>query len=189
MAQDTGFSSPIPSNLEVMRAVAGRIGRSVGQQIHEADSISVAVVVYPLDHAWYIERALLEEMQQRGFRVTAGTGSNYLMEFGLSNLKVEYSNVRRNGLFGPRVLDRKIIVQMSVKIVPVDPMGAVIANEFLEENRDTILVSEVQTVESPALPVTHGTIPPESFFSHFAEPLVMIGALAVGIYLLFTVRS
>jgi hypothetical protein len=37
--------------------------------------------------------------------------------------------------------------------------------------------------------VTKGYLPPEGFFSTWAEPLVIIGAIAVAVYLLFTVRS
>jgi hypothetical protein len=37
--------------------------------------------------------------------------------------------------------------------------------------------------------VTQGTLPGEGFFSSLVEPLVMIGAIAVAVYLLFTVRS
>jgi hypothetical protein len=189
LAQDQAPQSPVSSNLEVMRTLARRIGTSIGRQMAHTDSTSVEVIVYPPDHAWYIDAALLEGIRDRGVRVTGKSGSDYRVEIGLSNLKVAYSNVRQDGFFGSRVLDRTVVVDVSVKIVPENSAEEVTAREFLEENHDTILVSAIQTVENPAVPVTQGSIPQEGFFSHFAEPLILIGALAVGIYLLFTVRS
>jgi len=62
-------------------------------------------------------------------------------------------------------------------------------NEFREAMRDTIQVSQVPLLEDPNVPVTQGTLPAEGFFSSLAEPLIMIGAVAVAVYLLFTVRS
>jgi hypothetical protein len=54
---------------------------------------------------------------------------------------------------------------------------------------DTILLSQVESIEQPAIPSTRGTVPPEDFFSGLVEPLVIVGAVAVAIFLLFTVRS
>jgi hypothetical protein len=54
---------------------------------------------------------------------------------------------------------------------------------------DTIGLSQIEGVEHAALPVTRGTIPQEDFFSGIAEPLIIVGAVAVAIFLLFTVRS
>jgi hypothetical protein len=54
---------------------------------------------------------------------------------------------------------------------------------------DTIALSQVERIEHASLPVTRGRVPPEDFFSGIAEPLIIVGAVAVAIFLLFTVRS
>jgi len=54
---------------------------------------------------------------------------------------------------------------------------------------DTVAVSDVGDIEQASIPVTRGVLPAEDFFSGIAEPLVVVGAIAVAIFLLFTVRS
>jgi hypothetical protein len=54
---------------------------------------------------------------------------------------------------------------------------------------DVVEVSLIESLENPSVPQTHGVFPPEGFFAGWAEPLVLLGAVAVAVYLLFTVRS
>ena len=78
---------------------------------------------------------------------------------------------------------------MEAKLVD-DRSGVITLNrEFREELHDTIRVSAIPSLEDPGVPLTQGALPPEGFFSSLVEPLVMLGAVAVAVYLLFTVRS
>ena len=55
--------------------------------------------------------------------------------------------------------------------------------------KDTVEFSEISQLENSGIAATHGTLPGEGFFSTLIEPIVTIGALAVGVYLLFHVRT
>jgi hypothetical protein len=111
------------------------------------------------------------------------------VEFGAVGMNVQYSNVRRNGLFGSRVLDRSIVLLARLRLVDRVLGRVVITGERKAVFTDTIPLSQVEGIEHASVPSTRGTIPPEDFFSGIAEPLVIVGAVAVAIFLLFTVRS
>src|ERR1043166_2546268 len=57
------------------------------------------------------------------------------------------------------------------------------------QSADTVAVDEVQGLELAAAKTTHGELPSESFLDRVLEPVVIIGATGVSIYLFFHVRS
>lgn len=161
----------------------------MGAALTSGDSSSVAVTMLPKESGWYIEGAFLAELAKRGLHTAPAGSARYAAEIGLSDARVEYSDIRRESFLGPKTLKRRVYLQLSAKVT-VQPAGTlVLAKEFQEESPDTIRLSDIERVESPHLPVTRGKIPGEGFFSNFAEPLVLIGAIAVAVYLLFSVRS
>jgi hypothetical protein len=104
-------------------------------------------------------------------------------------MKVQYSNLRRPGIFGSRVLDRMIVLLARLRLVDRATGVVLMTGERKAFFSDTIDLSEIERIEHSALPETRGSIPAEGFFSGIAEPLVLVGAVAVAIFLLFTVRS
>ena len=63
------------------------------------------------------------------------------------------------------------------------------SNPSPHETPEEVLETEIRELENPNLPVTQGTLPTGGFFSSFAEPLIVLGAVAVAMLLLFSVRS
>jgi hypothetical protein len=61
--------------------------------------------------------------------------------------------------------------------------------ETQETWSDTVDASDLDRIEQPGLPVTRADVPPSGFFDTLAEPLIAISAVAVAVYLLFTIRS
>jgi hypothetical protein len=82
-----------------------------------------------------------------------------------------------------------VFVQLGILVRPARSGGALFTRTYEEQVADTIMTSDVPSVENSALPVTVGRVPESGFFSNLAEPFIVIGALAVGVYLLFAVRS
>jgi hypothetical protein len=61
--------------------------------------------------------------------------------------------------------------------------------DYRESSTDTIGLSDIGQVENPAYPFTRASVPAEGFFDTLAEPLIVLGAIGVAVYLLFSVRS
>jgi hypothetical protein len=188
-AQEEVRESPVLTNLEVMRTLAGRVGAYVGGTLAAGDSSSVTVTILPKESGWYIEGAFLAELAKKGLHTTSTAPGRYAANIGISDARVEYSDIRRESFLGPKTLNRKVYLQLSAKVTDQPAGTLILAKEFQEVSLDTIRLSDIERVESPHLPVTRGKIPGEGFFSNFAEPLVLIGAIAVAVYLLFSVRS
>jgi len=172
-----------------MRSLAERIGEKVGKLISTHDAETVAVRVLPEETAWYVERSLLAGLLTQNVQLTSSGHSDMFAEFGLGNLHVAYANIRRDGFLGSKLIDRKVTVLVSAKVLDQRAGNILVLKDFREERIDTLQLSELENVENQNLEVTQGVIPGEGFFSNLAEPLVVLGAIAVAVYLLFSVRS
>lgn len=179
---------PPVSNLDLIRALALRVGEEVGAAIHGTDSLSVGVTVFPRESAWYVESAVLQGLEGYPLKVTSGGADSLRAEFGIGGMGVVYTDIRRDGLFGTKLVDRKIDLLLSVKVVDVRSGVILLAREYARDTSDTIRLDQVAEVESPLLPVTRGKVPAEGLFADAVEPAVMLGAIAVAVYLLFSVR-
>ena len=188
-SQESDTSRPVPSNLELMRALALQIGDTVGQTLEQPDSVMLSVTVQPKDVAWYIESGLLRGLSKHRLVIHAAGTGGFAGEFGFGKAHVDYENIRRQGFLGSKIIDRIVTIVVSAKMVDLQKGDILFARDFEKASRDTIQLSDVERVENPSLPLTRGVVPGEGFFSNLAEPLVMLGAIGVAVYLLFTVRS
>jgi hypothetical protein len=188
-SQENDSVQPAPSNLELIRSLAARIGDAVGVTLGREDSSTMSLAVLPKDMAWYVESALLQGLSKHKFVLRASGTSDLTGEFGFGKARVEYVDIRRHGFFGSKIVDRKVAVLISAKVVDQQNGSILLGRDFEESYRDTIPLSDIQRVENAGLPLTRGTVPKEGFFSNLAEPLVMLGAIGVAVYLLFSVRS
>jgi hypothetical protein len=182
-------AEPARTNLEVAQGLARGLARDAGDVFHPGDSGSVSLTLRPNESSWYIHDAVRQGIADRGRQVVARGGSAYSVEFGLRTLRVEYVNPSRDGLFSPRVVDRKVTVELSARIVDERTGELLGPSEMSGSSVDTVDVGDIGTLENPNLPLTKGEPPDEAFFANAVEPLVIIGAVAVAVYLLFHVRS
>jgi hypothetical protein len=186
-AQDS--ASAVTTNLRVYQSLAASLGDSLANLTSTVDSPRVTVRIAPPDVAWFLQDAVERPFRARNCVISASDSTRYSVEFGAVEMNVQYSNLRRPGIFGSRVLDRMVVLLARLRLVDRATGVVVMTGERKGFFSDTIDLSEIERIEHSAVPVTRGTLPPEDFFSGIAEPLVIVGAVAVAIFLLFTVRS
>jgi hypothetical protein len=186
-AQDS--ASAVATNLRVYQSLAASLADSLANLLSTADSPRVTVRIAPPDVGWFLQDAVEAPFRARNCVISAGDSARYGVEFGAMEMNVQYSNLRRPGIFNSRVLDRMIVLLARLRLVDRATGRVLMSGERKAVLSDTIGLSQVGRIEHTAVPVTRGTIPPEDFFSGIAEPLVIVGAVAVAIFLLFTVRS
>lgn len=175
-----------PTNLEVMRVLVDSVAfESAGVLPPGA---SVAVELRPEEVRWYLEPALRGVMGARDL-TRPPDSADVTAEFGVTDLRVEYLDPRRDGVFGDRLMTRRVTAALTVRIVRRIDGAVLYAGEGRRAAQDTVLVEDQERLENPTIPLTRARTPGEGFFTSLLEPLVLIGALAVGVYLLFTVRS
>lgn len=175
------------TNLDVMRSLAERIGSEVVRSAWIEDGTKISNSVLPKETAWYIESAIANGMKKEGGVIVGDSLPTVVVEFGIVRGWVAYTNIRRNGFFGERLVDRHVGLRLTSKLTKT---GTILWSGDVEKSAaDTVRVDEIQRLESPTIPMTKGALPSEGFFSHVAEPLILIGSIAVAVLLLFNVRS
>ncbi|MBP1647858.1 MAG: hypothetical protein H6Q32_839 [Bacteroidetes bacterium] len=178
-----------PTNIRVYQHLSTRIGDSVSAHIPERDSLRILLSVVPEGSAWLIEGGIAQAFRERGYTVVVAPPAEYEAELGVLEMRVVYGEVRSDGLFSGNVVDREVHLSASAKLVDRRSSVLTVSREFRQTSVDTVLVSEIPQLEDPNIPITQGAPPGEGFFSSLAEPLILLGAVAVAVYLLFTVRS
>ena len=177
------------TNLEIMRSLAQRIVIRTLNDANIGEAAKIRVTVLPKESAWYIESGLAEGIKSANLSLSNDGTAPIALEFGLNAGRVAYSNLRRSGFLGRKLVDRKITLQLTSKVLHLQTGKINLTSEIEESSLDTIDLSDVSSVENPAIPMTKGRLPSEGFFSNFAEPLILIGSIGVAVVLLFNVRS
>lgn len=175
------------TNLDVVRSLADDIAREVVRSANMEQGARVSISVLPKETAWYIESALANGMKRHAGVTVGDSLPTVVAEFGIASGGVAYSNIRRDGFFGEKFVDRTVALRLTSKLTKA---GTILWSADVEKSAtDTVLVDEVPSLESPTIPMTKAALPREGFFSHVAEPLILIGSIAVAVLLLFNVRS
>lgn len=145
---------------------------------------SLTVRVAPRETAWALEQDFVAGLKAGSSK---GEGRSFeACELGLLDARVEYDNIRRNGFLGRKMVDRIVRVAVRVKL---EGGGGTRYREFQKEARDTVAVADIEHLETPGMPMTHGSLPPQGFFDDLIEPVIFLGSIGVAVYLLFAVRS
>jgi hypothetical protein len=189
LSQDANVERIPLSNLDVTRLLAQRIGSAIAFKIPHVDSSSVLLSVFPRESAWLIDQALFSGFVQQGLHVVASGQTQFTADIGLTDTKIEYTNLRRDGWFGHKIMDRRVSLLLSTKVVSASSGSIITSSDVREQHCDTIAVSDLSNIENPTLPLTRGVLPSEGLFSNVVEPFVLLGAIAVAVFLLFNVRS
>lgn len=184
-AQQESTERQPATNLEIIRSLS-RTGAARALQ-NAAGKVHISI--FPQDVAWLIEGGVIEAARSHHLEVTEAETAAYRISFGVDDARVVYANIRRDGLFGPKIVDRTVRLRLSTKMVDGAEGGTVRTADIEESRTDTIRVADIPQVENSAVPLTKGTLPREGFFASLAEPLIVVGSVAVAVLLLFHVRS
>ena len=150
---------------------------------------TVRSVVQPAAHAWYLEHVIHSSARAHGLVPSEDTAAQCDARFGIEQIGVTYEDARRTWIFGEQVMDRTVRLAGTVKFVEVGTGAILVSRPFTSSVRDTVPVVGFESLESPGIPSTHGVPPPSGMFSSLVEPIVLIGSVAVAVYLLFSVRN
>jgi hypothetical protein len=173
------------SNLEIMRSLSATVADSLAGECRGRGIDSVNLIMRPGDTAWLIEGVIVQSLADRGVHVVTDSAAGVTV--GIQDLGVEYSELRGSALLGGKEVDRRIYLRAETLLSPV--AGTVSTRSYDCQQKDTVATSAIPFLENRAIPATVGTIPGGGFFQNLTEPLIVIGALVVGVLLLFNVRS
>jgi hypothetical protein len=189
MVTGSSAAQQVETNLNVFRRLSYLMGQETADSLTNPASVTVHLAVEPLELGWLVEDGFTQALSAAGVNVSTRDSGTTRLACIVEQTDVLYSNVRRDGLLGPKIVDRSIGLALRIRTFDREEGLLRSTRELQRSARDTIQLDDIERVEQPNLPVLKGRIPPEGFFSSVAEPLIVIVAIAVAVFLLFKVRS
>jgi hypothetical protein len=106
-----------------------------------------------------------------------------LFSYTIEKPFTQYSNIYRDGIWGPFFVQRDISLKGNYFY---SGSGN---KDYYFKSTDTVKVDDIKILENISFKFTNGTLPPEPFFAGLFEPIVALGTAAAAVILFFTVRS
>lgn len=175
------------SNLEILLKMVD--SSAVGIVKNLPENHSSVKISFDLGSQYSVfSNTVLKEISSKNIKITS---ENLLdqqrtqIDYIVQSVKVNYRGMFRDWIFGSYYTTRRIALKGNYSIQ--SPNANVI--EFNYVYSDTVNVDDINEIENPAYPFTHGKLPPEPFLSSIYEPVIAIGTAAIAIYLFFKLRS
>ncbi len=188
-----GTADEPATNLQIFRDLAASVAAEVSAAMPSSgagsDSGSLALAVIPNESGWFLQDTVARVFAATRKVLDGAADAAYKARLGILDLRVAYADIRTDGFLGPRIVDRRLTLSLEANIVRQTTGAVVVSRRLDREYADTVPLSEVVRLESSTLPFTRGALPQEGWFSTFIEPVIVLGAIAVAVLLLFSVRS
>ncbi|NLT51777.1 MAG: hypothetical protein GXX85_12770 [Ignavibacteria bacterium] len=118
---------------------------------------------------------------------TESSASDNTLSVNIKNASVKYEYSGGANIISSYDIKRSVFFE-GTYIIYKDGTAS-FSSEFNKAFSDTLEFEMIEDVETQGIDFTKGEKPGGNFFSSIAEPLIAVAAIAVTIYLLFTVRS
>lgn len=172
-----------PTNLDLVRECSLSLTDSA------LSLVTVPILCYravPHPAVWLIEESVVKTAEQRGIQLQDCSNGMPAIKIAFTELNLLY----RHGT-EPETIARECRITVAVMVAPTgtEPQRQ---REFTAIRHDTVSISAVPLIEQPGYDYLRGVniAPPNSnFWDRVMEPAIVLGAAAVSVILLFTVRS
>lgn len=186
----TWAAMPAGTNLDRLAACARMVSDSVLARFQPGDTVCLRVADHPA--SWLIDQAALASAEARGVHIVTCDGvERSEIVIAVTSIGIEYLDLDDD----PDGLARSCHVSCGATLAARQAAGAPLVRSALEltgHTSDTVSSADLLMLEESGYPFTKGARPdPGSggFWSKVVEPAVILGASAVMVILLFTVRS
>ncbi|MEE9429740.1 MAG: hypothetical protein V3V16_01790 [Melioribacteraceae bacterium] len=175
----------IKTNVEVVQSLLVNVTDDIRIQDFVNDNNKIELKFVAADNYEILRTKLIETLQKNNFSVV--NESNNKLSFTLSDAKINYKNIFRDGILGEYLLEREANLVGSYYFETGNEIGKV--NNFSLSTLDTVKYSDVNELENIAYSFSTAKLPSEPFFSSILEPVIAVGTAAVAVFLFFNVRS
>ena len=169
------------------------IGYSILEDSHIPLHDSISLRLISTNDTWMLQNVLTRVIRESGYTafITTDTLSmkSFLMVISASSINAHYDNMFKDGLFGSKKVRRTLSVRLTSQLINSTTNEVLYSNSPVKVVTDTVLVDDIPMLERDV--PTHGRaeLPSEMFFDRAVEPLLIIGATGIAVFLLFHVRS
>jgi hypothetical protein len=187
--------SEAPTNLEVIQTLVRDATKELLVRSKlEPGSIELKSAVGSGDR-WIALHAITGALTDAGFTVYDSSSAvehdarPAAIEVEAASYRVEYQDAHRSGLLGEKRVQRRVQIEIAMKATRRLTRDIVFSDLIIKNRTDTVRVDAIEFLETPGISSTRGMLPNEPFLDRIVEPLVIVGATGVAIYLLFNVRN
>ncbi len=180
----------IPTNGDIFSRLCAEATDSIAAQLPATDSSAIAIVFDTDSVTHTFHYVILEEMKKR-FRSVflQETNVDAIVSLTVSHVSVQYENPFSETFLGERKAARRAKLQMRGTIVNASNRQVMWAGTVERSFTDTIPISQIASLESSSRAVAQGIIPEAPFIERLAEPMIIIAATGIAVYLFFTIRG
>jgi hypothetical protein len=187
----------IPTNLGLLRTT---IEEAIGEvcdrlSLHELTTLCLSSQPDSPDD-WLVEQTLVEHLLGRGYRVIIPDSlpatppeicpDAGILRYHILTMDLEYISTRRQRLFGPRMVERKVYLSMLFRLSL--PTGEVVwAGETKKTAGDLIPFRDLPLAERESAPFLSPRLPPDNW-GRLAEPALLTVAIGSLIYLFYSTQ-
>lgn len=125
----------------------------------------------------------LSNVRKNFLFLESGQKNKLILSF--ERVVTNFSEPFRLSIFGNHKVERRLNIKGTLNLIGETNS----TKNFSITHKDTLDYSSVNEVISEGFPFTKDTIPEPPFFSSIIEPIALISAAAITIYLFFSVRS
>ncbi|MBA4310776.1 MAG: hypothetical protein C0425_10650 [Chlorobiaceae bacterium] len=125
----------------------------------------------------------LSNVRKNFLFLESGQKNKLILSF--ERVVTNFSEPFRISIFGDHKVERRLNIKGTLNLIGETNS----TKNFSITHKDTLDYSSVNEVISEGFPFTKDTIPEPPFFSSIIEPIALISAAAITIYLFFSVRS
>ena len=181
------------SNAEIFREGVVELVHSLAKQSGITQGGSIVVSIVHPDENSLVKQAVTSSLQQNGYTVyddsAKATAINYNLNVNDAELMVSYGETYHETILGESRTSRTLSVNLPYTLTEKQT-GKVIRSETMNFlTTDTVSTDMIPLLEHQQPAGTKSVLPARSFLDRLVEPLVIIAATGVAIYLFFHVRS
>lgn len=174
------------SNLEMINGLVDSSAILVVATLNNTDSAFDLDVNSPKEYTELNQR-IVTSLARNKVKLNLDSLETNKINYSLSHVNVQYSDLFRDGLFGDYLLERNFILSGEFSIQKFSSVST--AEVFSYTVKDTISYDNYIVVENSSIPFTKGKVPEAPFFPSILEPVVAITTVVVSVILFFSVRS
>jgi len=173
------------TNLEVVQSLISKNVNEISKTVPSNNTEEIELKFIAADDYKILKTKLIEDLQNNNF--TLENESNNKFNFTLSEVKIIYKDIFRDGILGEYLIERETNLKSSFFVENKNEIGKV--NNFSFTKLDTVKYDDIKKLENIAFSFTSAELPSEPFFSSILEPVIAVGTAAVAVYLFFNIRS
>lgn len=178
------------TNLEIIQMLAERIADSIYVSIPTGTSDTVNLSFKPSTDSWIVEHAIIKRLKEySNLFIKSGdfSNQNLTIDFAISKISIKYKDSFKERFFGTQKENRWVKVELAQKVTFNSEILSI--GTFVEQYHDTIDIDSINELENQSIPLTRGSLPDGSFIDRILVPTVVLGSVAVIVYLFFTLRK